>query len=151
MDGRVARLTGIDGARKMSKSFDNAIYLSDPPDAIRAKVARIYTGRQSITEPGDPDNALFQLARAFIPDAEHVRALADRYARGDSIGDAAIKAELATAIEAFLAPMRERRAAYDGARGEALLVELLHEHARRANAVANETLALARDAMRFSP
>src|SRR5689334_11014596 len=37
-------------------------------------------------------NALFQYARAFLPDPERVRELADRYARGDDIGDGAIKA-----------------------------------------------------------
>jgi tryptophanyl-tRNA synthetase len=99
-----------------------------------------------MTEPGDPDNALFAYARAFMPDQDRVRELADRYARGDNIGDGAIKAEVASAIDALVAPMRERRAAYT----EAAVLELLREHGKRANAIANETLARAKDAMRLT-
>jgi tryptophanyl-tRNA synthetase len=133
----------------MSKSLGNAIFLSDTRAEIDRKMRRLHTGRQSATDPGDPDNALFQYARAFIPDAERVRALADRYACGDDIGDGEIKAEVAEAIDAVLAPMRERRTAYDGPRGEAAIVELLHEHARHAGAVADETLAAVKQAMRL--
>ena len=144
--GRVSRLPGIDGIEKMSKSRGNAIYLSDSTAEIRQKLARLPTGRQSMTEPGDPDNVLFAYARAFMPDAERVRELADRYARGDNIGDGTIKAEVAAAIDALVAPMRERRARYP----DAAVLEILREHARRANAVAAETLARVRDAMRLT-
>jgi len=143
--GRVPRLPGIDGIDKMSKSRGNAIYLSDSAKDIRAKMGRLHTGRQSMTEPGDPDNALFQLARAFMRDPERVRELADRYARGDNIGDGAIKAEVATAIEELVAPMRERRAELTDAR----VLEILREHTRRANALAEDTLARAKAAMRL--
>ncbi|CAN5902950.1 tryptophan--tRNA ligase [soil metagenome] len=143
--GRVARLRGIDGVEKMSKSRGNAIQLSDTTDEIRKKLARLHTGRQSVTEPGDPENTLFQYARAFMTDQDHVNELADRYARGDNIGDAAIKSEVATAIDALIAPMRERRAAFTDAR----VLELLREHTRRANVIAEETLARVKAAMRL--
>ncbi|MGE5183945.1 MAG: tryptophan--tRNA ligase [Acidobacteriota bacterium] len=143
--GRVARLPGIDGVEKMSKSRGNAIYLSDSTDEIRNKLARLYTGRQSPTEPGDPDNALFQYVRAFIPDRDRVRELATRYARGDDLGDGAIKAEVAAAIDALVAPMRERRAGIT----DAAVLEILREHTRRANAVADDTLARVKAAMRL--
>ncbi|MEO8704536.1 MAG: tryptophan--tRNA ligase [Kofleriaceae bacterium] len=143
--GRVARLPGTDGVHKMSKSLGNAIFLSDSTKEIKTKMARMHTGRQQMTDPGDPDNALFQYARAFMPDQDHVRELADRYRRGDNIGDAAIKSEVATAIDALVAPMRERRASYTDAR----IVEILREHVLRANVVANETLALAKAAMKL--
>ncbi len=144
--GRVARLPGIDGIEKMSKSRGNAIFLSDSAADIRAKVARITTGRQSVTDPGDPDNVLFQYARAFIPDEDHVRELADRYRRGDHIGDGEIKKQVAAAIDALVAPMRERRAAFT----EDRVLEILREHTRRANAVTSETLARAKAAMRLT-
>jgi tryptophanyl-tRNA synthetase len=147
--GRVGRLVGIDGVRKMSKSMDNAIYLSDSTAEIRAKVARLHTGRQAMTDPGDIHNALFQYVRAFLLDPVRIRTLEDRYARGDSIGDGSIKAEVAAAIDALLAPMRERRAAYDGPRGDAQVLELLRAHTVRANTIANETRARARDAMQL--
>jgi tryptophanyl-tRNA synthetase len=141
--GRVARLPGTDGVQKMSKSLDNAIFLSDSKEQILARMKRLQTGRQAMTDPGDPNNALFQYARAFMPDQARVAELADRYARGDNIGDASIKAEVAAAIDALVAPMRERRATYTDAR----IVEILREHARRANVVAEETLAMAKEAM----
>ena len=149
MVGRVARLVGIDGARKMSKSLDNAIYLSDDTATIKAKMARLSTGRQGMDDPGDTSNALFQYVRAFITDPDRVKELEDRYARGDHIGDGEIKREVAAAIDALLAPMRERRAALEGPGAEARLVELLREHARRTNAIANDTLARAKAAMRL--
>jgi tryptophanyl-tRNA synthetase len=142
--GRVARLPGIDGVEKMSKSRGNAIYLSDSSDEIRRKMARLYTGRQSADEPGDPDNALFQYARAFITDQPRLQELAAAYARG-GIGDAAIKREVADAIDALVAPMRERRGRYT----DDLVLELLREHATRANVVANETLARVKEAMKL--
>jgi tryptophanyl-tRNA synthetase len=82
-----------------------------------------------------------------------VAELADRYARCDNIGDAAIKTEVAAAIDALVAPMRERRAAYEGPRGDAAVLDILREHARRANVVAEETLAMAKAAMKldFAP
>ena len=143
--GRVARLPGTDGVEKMSKSRCNAIYLSDSTDDIRKKLARLYTGRQSPTDPGDPTNVLFQYARAFIPDEGRVRELADRYARGDNLGDAAVKAEVAAAIDALVAPMRERRARLT----DDAILEILREHTHRANAVAAETLARAKGAMKL--
>lgn len=144
--GRVARLPGIDGIEKMSKSRGNAIFLSDSAADIRAKVARITTGRQSVTDPGDPDNVLFQYARAFIPDEAHVRELAERYRRGDHIGDGEIKKQVAAAIDALVAPMRERRTAFTDER----VLEILREHTRRAHAITGETLARAKDAMRLT-
>jgi tryptophanyl-tRNA synthetase len=141
--GRVGRLPGIDGVEKMSKSRGNAIFLSDSREEIHRKMARLYTGRQSADEPGDTDNALFQYARAFLPDAR-VQELAAAYARG-GIGDGGIKREVADAIDALVAPMRERRARYT----DDAVLSLLREHAARANVVANETLARVKDAMKL--
>ena len=58
--GPVGRLVGTDGKLKMSKSLNNAIFITDSPQVVKRKIAKIYTGRQSPTEPGDPNNALFQ-------------------------------------------------------------------------------------------
>jgi tryptophanyl-tRNA synthetase len=142
--GRVARLPGIDGIEKMSKSRGNAIYLSDSREEIQRKMGRLYTGRQSAEEPGDPDNVLFQYARAFMTDAHRVQDLAEAYARG-GIGDGGIKREVADAIDALVAPMRERRARYT----DDAVLELLREHRKRANRVANETLGQVKEAMRL--
>jgi tryptophanyl-tRNA synthetase len=65
--GKVGRLVGIDGKNKMSKSLGNAIFISDPPKEVEKKVMKIFTGRQSPTEPGDVTNALFQYVRRSFP------------------------------------------------------------------------------------
>ena len=146
--GRVARLVGTDGVHKMSKSLGNAIFLSDDTKEIQKKTGKIFTGRQSATEPGDPKNALFEFVTAFIPDAARRTELAAVYARGE-IGDGTVKQEVAQAIDALVAPMRERRRALEGPAGERRIIELLHAHAAKANAVAEETLAMAKAAMKL--
>lgn len=148
MVGRIARLVGVDGQQKMSKSLGNAIFLSDEAADIKKKTGKIFTGRQSATDPGDITNALFQFVNAFVVDEGRRAELAELYARG-AIGDGAVKQEVCQAIEALVGPMRERRRAFDGPAGEARIVELLHAHAAKANAIAEETLTRAKAAMKL--
>ena len=145
--GRIGRLVGIDGKMKMSKLLNNAIFISDSPKAVQKKIAKIYTGRQSPTEPGDPTNALFQYVETFIEDKARVEELKDRYARGDNIGDGHIKQEVADAVNALLDPMRRRRAEYEG--DDAPVIDILRAGCTKANEVAEETLALAKEAARL--
>ena len=147
--GRVGRLPGIDGQQKMSKSLGNAIFLSDTPKEVQKKVNKIFTGRQSPTEPGDVTNALFQFVEAFVADPARVEELKRKYAAGDNIGDGHVKAELAENINALLEPMRHRRASLEGESGDARVIQIIREGTRRANAVAEETLYLAKKAMRL--
>jgi len=86
MIGRVARLRGLDGVRKMSKSLGNAIFLADSTADIKKKIARVPTGRMAMTDSGGATNVLFEYARTFISDQAHVEEFEDRYARGDHIG-----------------------------------------------------------------
>ena len=146
--GRIARLLGTDGKQKMSKSLGNAIFLGDEAGDIKKKCGKIFTGRQSPTDPGSTDNALFQYARAFFKDPARLAELAQLYTAGQ-IGDVAVKQEVAAAIDAFLAPIRDRRRALDGAAGDAHVLELLRAHTVRANQVAEETLYLAKAAMQL--
>lgn len=142
--GKVGRLVGIDGRNKMSKSLGNAIFVSDSPKEVEAKVKKIFTGRQSPTEPGDVTNALFQYVDAFIDDPDRVAELKRRYAAGDNIGDGHVKVEVAAAINRLLDPMRERRARIGD--DDSLVLDILRKGCERANAVAEETLEMARKA-----
>lgn len=144
--GRIARLPGIDGVQKMSKSLGNAIMLSDPPNEVKKKIGKIFTGRQSPTEPGDPNNALMQFVDAFLPPARAAE-LKDRYVRGDSLGDGHIKAELTDAINTLLDPIRARRAEYEKPGGDDTVIDIMKDGTRRANAVAEETLWMAKEKM----
>ncbi|MEM1184098.1 MAG: tryptophan--tRNA ligase [Planctomycetota bacterium] len=144
--GRVGRLPGVDG-RKMSKSLNNAIFLSDTPKQVKKKIGSIFTGRQEMDEPGDTSNLLFDYVRAFIHDQDLVADLEKRYSEGDNIGDGHVKKDVIDAIEGMVAPMRERRAEFETPAGEEKVLATLREGTRRANEVAEETLYLAKQAM----
>ncbi|MBM4107206.1 MAG: tryptophan--tRNA ligase [Phycisphaerae bacterium] len=148
--GRVGRLPGVgDGRQKMSKSLNNAIFLSDDPRDVQKKINRITTGRQSPTEPGDPDNVLFEFVEAFIADEGRVAELKDRYRRGDNLGDGHVKQEVAAAINTLLEPMRARRAQFDRPGGDDVIVDIIRAGTGRANATAEETLYMAKKAMKL--
>ncbi|MEM9166271.1 MAG: tryptophan--tRNA ligase [Planctomycetota bacterium] len=146
--GRVGRLVGTDGSNKMSKSLSNAVFLSDTPKQVKKKINSMYPGQsREPTDPGDPDiNPVFDYADTFC-DAELVAELKDRYRRGDNLGDGHVKAAVIDAVNALLEPMRERRAAFEGEQGDKQIVEIIRDGTARANAVAEETLAMAKDAM----
>lgn len=149
--GRVARLAGIDGVHKMSKSLGNAIFLYDNAKDVQKKLNKITTGRQSPTEPGDVNNILMQYVDAFIgaKDADRAAEIKRRYGAGDNIGDGHVKAELGEVINALLEPMRERRAKLDGPEGDAKALDVIKSGVKRANAVAEETLHAAKRAMKM--
>jgi tryptophanyl-tRNA synthetase len=148
--GRIARLPGVgDGTNKMSKSLNNAIFLSDSAKDVQKKINKITTGRQSPTEPGDCNNVLFKFVEAFIPDTARIAELKDKYTRGDNIGDGHIKQELAENINILLEPMRVRRARFEQPDGEGLVLDIIKSGTARANITAEETLYRAKQAMKM--
>jgi tryptophanyl-tRNA synthetase len=145
--GRVPRLVGIDGQAKMSKSLDNAIYLKDPPEVVTEKVRSMYTDptRLRATDPGHVEgNPIFLYHEAFNPDRAEVADLEDRYRRG-AVGDVLVKARLAEALNALLAPIRERRAHFAARMG--LVRDALAAGTERARREARITMDLVRDAL----
>ncbi len=147
--GEFARLPGIDGQAKMSKSLGNAIYLADDAKTVEEKVMRMYTDptRLRATDPGHIEgNPVFVYHDAFNPNKEEVADLKERYVQG-KVGDVEVKKKLARALNAFLDPIRERRAEYD--RDEKAIDEILKEGTRRARAVAQETMGQVRRAMKI--
>lgn len=145
--GDVPTLVGTDGKAKMSKSLDNAIYLSDDQATVHQKVMRMYTDptRLRATDPGHVEgNPVFSYLDAFDPDVAAVDELKDRYRNG-RVGDVEVKKRLSAALNAFLEPIRERRARYEG--NPARVEEILREGSRVVQAEARETLAAAKDAM----
>ena len=146
--GRIARLVGLDGVNKMSKSLGNAIFLYDTAKDVQKKINKITTGRQSPTDPGDANNVLMQYVDAFIA-RDRADELKRRYAAGDNLGDGHVKAELGEAINALLEPMRIRRATLDGDKGDAIVTDVIRRGIKKANVVAEETLLLAKRAMKL--
>jgi tryptophanyl-tRNA synthetase len=145
--GDVPVLPGIDGKAKMSKSLDNAIYLSDGPEAVQQKVMRMYTDPTRIhaTDPGHVrGNPVFTYHDGFNADRDEVDDLKRRYRRG-KVGDVEVKQRLVRALNAFLDPLRERRARYQTQ--PKLVEEIIESGSERARREAQETLRLAREAM----
>lgn len=127
---------------KMSKSLGNTINLKDPPEEVARKIRTLPGPLPG--EPGRPP--LFAYAEAFIPD--EVESLRRDYDRG-AIGFAAVQDRIIAAIEAVLAPIRERRAQFAADRGR--VEEILVDGTITARKVAYETLAKVRDAMGLEP
>ena len=145
--GEVPRLVGLDGNAKMSKSMGNAIYLSDPPEEVRAKISTAVTdpARIHARDPGHPEVCtVFQYHQAFNKGAVEETEAA---CRAGAVGCVACKRRLADCLDEVLAPIRERRCHYE-ARPE-LVREILIEGTRKARAEAAETMARVREAMKI--
>lgn len=142
--GTVGKLIGTDGVNKMSKSLDNVILITDAPKRVKKKIGQLYTGRQSMTDSGDPNSSLMQYVDTFVTDLDRAAELKDKYVRGDNIGDGHIKIEIAEAISAMLEPMQDRRAAYEG--DDDTIIDIIRDGTKRANAQTEETLAMAKEA-----
>jgi len=145
--GDVPTLPGIDGAAKMGKSLGNAIFLTDDAETVTKKVMRMYTDPTRIhaTDPGHlRGNPVFTYHDVFNPDKEEVEDLKRRYRRG-KVGDVEVKQRLARALNAFLDPIRERRASYEARKG--FVEEMLLQGTKRARAECQRTLEEAREAM----
>jgi len=145
----VSLLPGLDN-RKMSKSYGNAIELSDDAETVTKKVRQMYTDPKRVRAdiPGTVEgHPVFIYHDAFNPNTAEVDDLKARY-RAGKVGDVEVKMKLAAALNAYLAPIRERRAALLGRPDE--LREVLFEGSKRARAVATVTLERVRDAMKIA-
>jgi len=141
------RLVGIDGQAKMSKSLNNAIFLSDASDEVAKKVKSMYTdpNHLRVQDPGKIEgNVVFEYLDAFGADKQKVQELKDHYQRG-GLGDMVVKKYLLEVLEEFLTPIRERRKLYEQDRAQVMagLVESTHE----ARAIADTTLQEVKEAM----
>ncbi len=143
-----AVLPGLDG-RKMSKSYDNCIYLSDPPEVVRKKVGSMFTDPRKIHkhDPGHPEEC--PVYAYHVAYAAETAAQAKADCEGGRLGCVDHKRDLAEAIIREFGPFWERRAALaaDPDRVEAVLAE----GARRARAKTEETMARVWRAMKLRP
>ncbi len=124
--GRVKRLIGTDGNAKMTKSLNNAIFLSDGEEELKTKVMSMYTDpkRLHATDPGTVEgNPVFIYHDAFNPNKAEVDDLKERYHAG-KVGDVEVKQKLFLALNTFLTPIREKRRYYELRMDEVL--EILH-------------------------
>lgn len=152
--GRSRRLVGIgqpgpDGhLLKMSKSLNNAIFLSDDSDAIKKKVMSMYTDpkRLKATDKGSvTNNPLWVFHETFNPDQVWVEEAKERYQQGQ-IGDVECKKNLIDVLISLIEPMRLRRLQYE--QDLHYVKSVLQAGTNKANEVASKTLMLAKEAMK---
>jgi len=152
--GRAKRLVGTGGPDqngnllKMSKSLNNAIFLSDDNDTIARKVMSMYTdpNRLKASDPGRiENNPLWIFHELFNPDQTWIEEAEERYRLG-KIGDVECKKRLIDVLVNLIGPIRERRQLFEEDPGQVLA--LLKRGTEKANQVASETLILAKKAMK---
>ena len=139
------KLPGTDG-RKMSKSYDNFILLTDPEAEVRKKLKPMVTdpARVRRSDPGNPDLCPVGDLHKVFSTGETIGKVYGGCTTA-SIGCIECKGWLADSITTVLAPMQERRAAYEAKTG--FVDDVLQFGAARASAVAEQTMMHVRNAM----
>lgn len=142
------RLPGTDG-RKMSKSYNNAIFLSDPPEVVDKKLATMITdpARKRRTDPGNPDVCpVFDLHKVYSDQSVIDRV--NRECRTAEIGCLDCKKLVAGRINERLVPIQQRRKRYE--QNPQLVWNVLEEGTERARKVAQATMAEVRAAVKLT-
>jgi len=144
-----AVLPGLDG-RKMSKSYDNLIYIAEDPETIRAKVKGMFTdpSRAYRSDPGHPGICPVFTYHSIYTETELTREI-EKDCPGARIGCVECKEKLAQSIVTALAPIRERHLDLEARPG--VVDEVLHAGAERARTVARATMQMVRSAMKLPP
>lgn len=143
----LGRLPGIDGKAKMSKSLNNAIYLSDEPDVIKKKVMSMYTDPNHIRveDPGNiENNTVFIYLDAFCKEIDKLQEMKMHYQIG-GLGDVKVKKYLNEIIQAELEPIRARRKEYE--KNLDYVYDVLKEGSNNARKIASNTLRDVRNAI----
>ena len=144
-------LPGIDGKQKMSKSLNNAIFLSDDEKTEKEKVMKMYTDPTRIhpTDPGHIEgNPVFIYLDAFgsEKDKKQTAELKERYQKG-TVGDIEVKEYLAKVLNEFLSPIRKRRAELE--KQTNLVEDILDRGNKKVAIEAKSTLKLVKEAMKL--
>jgi tryptophanyl-tRNA synthetase len=144
---KFARLPGIDGNAKMSKSLGNSILLSDDHDTIKAKMKKAVTDPQKIRkgDPGNPDICLvFAYHKKFNPDeVPEIEA----GCRSGALGCFDCKMNCASKISEFFEPVREKRKYYEAHSDEVL--DILRDGEARGKEIAHQTMLEVHEKMKL--
>ena len=141
------KILGLD-RRKMSKSYNNAIFLSDTPEVIREKVGQMITDPQRArrADPGRPEECnVFSFHQMYSP-KETVERI-DPECRKAEIGCVECKKEMAEHLVKVLEPIREKRAYYEARPDE--LKAIVEEGNQAARTVARATMEEVREAIKI--
>jgi tryptophanyl-tRNA synthetase len=141
----VPRLAGTDG-RKMSNSFQNAIYLADPPDVIREKIAPMVTDtrRKRKSDPGIPEDCpVFTLHQAFVE--KKTREELAEGCRTAGIGCLECKTVVIDKLIETLTPLQEKRDEFY--RNPRIVWDIIEEGNKKARKTAQKTMEEVRRAI----
>ncbi len=144
---KTSRILGLD-RRKMSKSYDNAIYLADTEKEISAKVLRMITdpARKRKSDPGDPDICnVFEFHKIYSKKEEQ-ESIADQ-CRNAGIGCVQCKNIMAKNLIEAMKPLQEKRNFYISK--PELVDEMIFSGSKKARSVAKETMEQVRSAMKI--
>ncbi|GBD89571.1 tryptophan--tRNA ligase [bacterium BMS3Abin04] len=134
-----ARLPGLDGNAKMSKSLNNSILLSDSPDVVQKKLRKAVTDPQKIrrNDPGRPEVCLvFTYHKKFnAAETDEI----EQGCRSGKLGCVDCKLKCTSKINEFLAPIIESRRRYE--QNINIVVDVLKSGEKRAKEVAVQTMA----------
>lgn len=142
---KTPRVPGLDG-RKMSKSYGNAITLSETDEEIRkkTKVMKTDPARQRRTDPGNPEVCpVYDWHKLFS--SEETLEWAAAGCRSAGIGCIECKAKMADGLIAWIAPVRERRVEYE--KHPARVLEILDAGSQHARVEAVKTMERVREAV----
>ncbi len=142
------RLPGTDG-RKMSKSYNNSILLSDPESVVRQKLKTMVTdpARVRRTDPGNPDKCPVGSLHKIFSDQQTIKNV---YAGCTTAGIGCIECKgwAADSLVKIMAPMQERRTKFEA--NPKLAWDILEAGSARAQAAAETTMKEVRGAMKLS-
>lgn len=144
----IPKVLGIDGVQKMSKSLNNHIELASTPDETRQRVMQMVTDPQRMrrNDPGNPDVCnVFSLHKIFTP-KEDVE-MTNLECRRAGIGCVDCKKRLAENLNKSLEPFRTKRA--EIGQNPDTVWDVLHDGAKRARAIAAETMTEVREALQL--
>src|SRR3972149_1214847 len=143
----VAVIPGLDG-QKMSKSYGNTIEIFEPEESVRKKIMRIVTDSTPVEEPKDPDKCNVFALLKLVASQDELADWEDRYRNG-GMGYSEAKKRLSELMIDFFKPFRQKRADLED--NVKYVKEVLAKGAKRARAVAAETLAQVRKAVGLGP
>jgi len=142
-----SKILGLD-RRKMSKSYHNAIYLSDSPEDISAKVSTMVTdpNRARRKDPGNPEVCnVFDFHKLYSP-ASVTEEINDQCRKAE-IGCVECKKMMAGRLIEFLAPVRDKRKYY--MEHPEMVKEIINSGNQKARSVARQTMSEVRSAVRI--
>lgn len=141
----VKKLVGIDG-RKMSKSYNNSIYLCDEPELIKKKINKMITDPAKIYK-GDKGNpqvcTVYSYHKIFSPEFKEI----EKFCKEGSLLCTDCKGKLSCNLIKILTPVQEKRKELSKKKDN--IQDVLNEGKEKAKKIAGETINQVYKAMKF--